>query len=273
MNVLEAFRGLHERDTAFVLPNAWDAASACWLEAAGAPAIGTTSAGLAASLGWPDNEQLPVEELLAAVRRMARVIQVPLSVDIEAGYFDASPQLQQFISSLLDAGIAGVNIQDACGVEVELMDADDICRRIESIAETTARRGCSVFINARTDAFWIASGMPPALCEEIATQRLIMFREAGAHGGFLPGLRDLDTVARIATAARLPINLLAHSALADSRTLAMHGVNRISLGSGLFRHLYGQIGAIAESALSANDFRWLDDTKASYGALQSLYCQ
>lgn len=272
-NTFDAFRELHLRDAAFVLPNAWDAASARLMERAGAAAVGTTSAGIAASLGWPDNERLPAEAFIAAVAGMARVVDLPLSVDIETGYFREPVAFRDFIRRLLDLGIAGVNIQDASGVDAELMDTAETCRRIKWIAATGERCACPVFINARTDIFWIDSGLNDEQRMRIAVQRLDAFRNAGADGGFLPGLGDLGTVARIADELgnNFPINILARPGLPDVHALGRHGVKRVSTGSGVFRWLYGQVRGIAESSVRDANFEWLHDTGIDYADLQALF--
>ena len=111
-NTAAHFRQLHRAATPLVLPNAWDAVSARLFESAGAAAIATTSAGLAWSLGCADGRELPVDEAVGAVARIARVLTVPLSVDIENGYSDDPKAVVEFVRRLLDLGVTGINIED-----------------------------------------------------------------------------------------------------------------------------------------------------------------
>ncbi len=107
--MIRAFAALHKRPEILILPNAWDAASARIFEEADFPAIGTTSAGIAFSLGYPDGEQVPWPEHLEVSRHIARTVSAPVSADIEAGYRD----LARVIRDVTAAGIVGVNLEDA----------------------------------------------------------------------------------------------------------------------------------------------------------------
>ena len=108
----DAFRKLHDSSKILVLPNAWDAASATIFEAAGFPALATTSSGVANSLGYPDGEAVSRDEMLAAVARIARVLKVPLSADIEAGYSAEMENLTATIRATIEAGAVGINLED-----------------------------------------------------------------------------------------------------------------------------------------------------------------
>ena len=108
------FRRLHDGEL-LILPNAWDAGSARLIESRGAKAIATTSAGLAWSRGYPDGDALPVEELLSAVRAIARVIGVPLTIDVEGGYSNDPAAVARLVAEILEAGAVGINIEDGSG--------------------------------------------------------------------------------------------------------------------------------------------------------------
>ena len=106
-------RTLHHGPPILVLPNAWDAASARVIEQAGFSAIATTSAGVAFSLGYPDGQRIGRDEMLAAIRRIAAAVRVPVTADIEAGYGEAPESVAETIRGVLDAGAAGVNLEDS----------------------------------------------------------------------------------------------------------------------------------------------------------------
>src|SRR5215472_9732428 len=107
----EAFRALHDRSRVLVLPNAWDAMSARFIEEAGARAIATTSAGVAFSLGYPDGEYAPREEIVNAIARIARVIAAPLSADIESGFGATASEVGETVRQIIEAGAVGINLE------------------------------------------------------------------------------------------------------------------------------------------------------------------
>src|SRR5215470_9915104 len=109
----EAFRAMHDRSRLLILPNAWDAMSARFIEDAGARAIATTSAGLAFSLGYADGEYAPRDEVVRAIARIARVIDVPLSADIESGFGADERELGETVRAIIDAGAVGINLEDS----------------------------------------------------------------------------------------------------------------------------------------------------------------
>ena len=108
----EAFRAMHDRSRILVLPNAWDAMSARVIEEAGARAIATTSAGVAFSVGYPDGEAIPRDEMIAAIARIARVVTVPVSADIESGFANDTRELAETIRRVIEAGAVGINLED-----------------------------------------------------------------------------------------------------------------------------------------------------------------
>jgi 2-methylisocitrate lyase-like PEP mutase family enzyme len=112
---IQVFRSLHQGPALLLLPNAWDAGTARLIESLGAKAIATTSAGLAWSRGYPDGNALPDDQLIAATRDIARVIRVPLTVDIEAGYSDDPRAVARLAARVLATGAVGINIEDGAG--------------------------------------------------------------------------------------------------------------------------------------------------------------
>src|ERR1700759_952668 len=112
MNNFEIFNSLHRQAKPLLLPNAWDAASAKVIEQAGAKAIATTSAGVAWALGYPDGYRMTADLNAQVAARIARVINIPLSVDFENGYSDNPETIAENIKLLLDAGVVGINIED-----------------------------------------------------------------------------------------------------------------------------------------------------------------
>ncbi len=224
----EAFFGLHRPGRPLFLPNAWDYASAAALAAAGYPAIGTTSLGVAAAAGKPDATGQIGPETLALTRRLGRLPPL-LTVDIEAGFSDDPHAVAQFAEQVAGAGAVGVNIEDG-RPDGTLDRAERHCAKIAAICE----RVPALFINARTDAFWLAAdGAPPPI--EEAVGRAAAYIAAGADGIFVPAAADPAVIAILATRIAAPLNILYLPGRHTFAELAAAGTARVSTGSLLFR--------------------------------------
>lgn len=231
MQLRSEFHALHRQATALVLANAWDAASARLLEAAGAPAIATSSASLSWSLGFGDGGALPVPELLGAVGRMLRCLSVPLSVDIEDGYSVDPDEVAALVETLAGMGVAGINLEDGTG-EPSLLAA--------KIRAIRARQACrTLFVNARTDVYLrrLASGDAAV---DLVVRRGAGYLAAGADGLFVPGLSKVAEVAAIANAVALPLNLMGLPELPSRQALEAAGMRRLSAGPMPFLVAYGR---------------------------------
>src|SRR5271156_4887299 len=174
----QLFRNLHRGPGLLLLPNAWDAGSARLIESLGAKAIATTSAGLAWSRGYPDGNALPEDQLIAAIRDMARVIRVPLTVDIEGGYSDDPAAVARLVARVLAVGVVGINIEDG------ERSPDLLCKKIAAIRDHVAHSGADVFINTRTDVYLRGVARGEAATAEVI-RRASRYR--GRHGGNLCG--------------------------------------------------------------------------------------
>jgi 2-methylisocitrate lyase-like PEP mutase family enzyme len=260
------FRNLHQGPGLLLLPNAWDAVSARLIESLGAKAIATTSAGLAWSNGYPDGNVLPEDQLIAAIRAIARVIRVPLTVDIEAGCADGPDVVAALIARILNVGVVGINIEDGAG-SVELL-----CKKISAIRDRAAHSHCDLFINARTDVYLrgIASG--EAAVEEVV-RRVSRYRAAGCDGLFVPGLKEVDSMAMISRAiAPMPLNIMALPNLASLDTLQRSGVRRLSAGSSIAQAVLGRTSQLVSGFL-AGTMTEMFDACADYGDLNRLFAR
>ncbi len=234
MTTAEHFHALHQGPAPLLLPNAWDAASAALLQELGAPAVATSSAALCWSLGWPDGDQLPFDELLGATRRIARVLRVPLTVDAELGYAGEPARVAEQMLRLVDAGAVGINIED--GREPPEL----LARKIDAILTAVARAGQRLFINARCDVY-LKGLAPPEQRVTETLRRAALYREAGADGLFAAGASGPEAIAAICAGTPLPVNLLALAGVPAAAELAALGVRRISSGSGPAEWLWGQL--------------------------------
>jgi len=258
------FRNLHQGPGVLLLPNAWDAVTARLIESLGAKAIATTSAGLAWSQGYPDGSALPVVQLIAATRNIARVIRVPLTVDIEAGYSDDPDAVARLVGRILAVGVVGINIEDGAG------SPDLLCKKITAIREHVAHLGVDLFINARTDVYLrgIASG--EAAIEEII-RRASRYRAAGCDGLFVPGLATADAMAAISAAIEpMPLNIMAVPNLPSMDTLQKSGVRRLSAGSSIAQAALGRSSQLV-SAFLAGTMGEMFDVSADYDVVNKLF--
>jgi 2-methylisocitrate lyase-like PEP mutase family enzyme len=246
----EAFKALHAGPAPLVLLNAWDAASAAVFARAGAPALGTTSAGVGWCAGYTDGERMPFADLVRVVAGIGRVVNVPLSVDVERGFGADAAAAARNVSALIDAGAIGINIEDGIDPATgALRPAGVVAERIAAIRAMAGTRGLPLFVNARTDVYFLPSGHPQRRLEE-AADRLRQYARAGADGGFAPGLIDPGTIATLVSRIDLPLNVYAGCAgVPPVAELAAAGARRISVGCGPLQGLLGQAEAMAREIL------------------------
>lgn len=264
MSTASELRQLHDQSMLLRLPNAWDAGSARLIEAQGARAIATTSAGFAWALGYPDGRRLPVSEVVASVTRIVRVLRVPLSVDIEHGYSDNPATVADTVMRLVDLGVAGINIEDG-------PDAPSLlASKIVAIRNALSKAGADLFVNARSDVF-LASlvDKPKQPGESIA--RGDLYASAGADGLFLPALVDAAQIETIVKAVPLPLNVMALPGLPDAAALERLGVRRLSGGSAIAQVVMGLAKALAEHFLLDGKSEALLEHALPYAEMQSLF--
>lgn len=224
------FRKLHESGC-FVIPNPWDLGSARVLEQLGFPALATTSAGFAWSVGRPDNG-VERDAVLAHLRVIAHGVDVPVNADFEGGFAVGPEAVAENVALALATGIAGLSIEDASGDSEEpLFDLRLAVERIEAARHAIDAAGTGVLLTARSEGFLV--GRPDF---GATLGRLVDFAEAGADCLYAPGIRSLDDIATLVReVAPVPVNVLVSSDFATVHALAAIGVRRISVGGALAR--------------------------------------
>jgi len=224
----ERFAGLHRPGEPLILYNVWDPGSARAVAEAGAKAIATGSASVAAAHGFDDAEALPLELALANAERIAQSVAVPVTIDFEGAYAVEPEAVAANMKRLAETGAIGCNFEDqAIGGE----GLHPIEAQTARIRAARAAVGPDFFINARTDIFLktrAATHEPAAI--EAALDRARAYAEAGASGFFVPGLVDLDQLAQICSASPLPVNFMAFPGAPEAPAAAAAGVARISHG-------------------------------------------
>ena len=252
------FRQRHRGPEVLVLPNAWDVASARIFEDAGFPAIATTSAGIAFSLGYPDGQRIPRDEMFARIARIAHAVKVPVTADIEAGYGSTPEDAASATRELIHTGAIGMNLEDTSGDPAHpLLDVALAVEKIRAARAAATELGVPVVVNARTDVYLLGSGDLEAQYSE-ASQRLIAYRDAGADCVFAPGLKDAETIGRLVKDVRCPLNILVGPGMPAIPDLEKLGVARVSLGSGPMRGTLGLLRRIAEELKRTGTYSALD---------------
>ncbi|WP_109477057.1 isocitrate lyase/phosphoenolpyruvate mutase family protein [Paraburkholderia sp. C35] len=264
MSTVSQFRQLHVNSTPLRLPNVWDAGSARLVESLGAQAIATTSAGFAWALGYPDGRVLPFDEVVGSVRRIARVLKAPVSIDIEHGYSDDPEAVASNVMRLVELGIAGINIEDGHDTPALL------AAKIEAIRSAVAAAGADLFINARCDVFLAGLVDKPKLTSE-SIARGKAYAAAGADGLFLPALANPSDIEEVVGAIQLPLNVMAVPGLADAEALGKLGVKRLSAGGGLSQVVLGKAKMLAQDFLQTGRSDTLNENPLPYGEIQKLF--
>lgn len=230
-NLAADLRRLHHGSEILVLANCWDVASACVLEQAGVPAIATSSAGVAFSLGYADGQRISREEMLAVVGRVARGVQVPVTTDVESGYGPRPEDAARTALAVIEAGAVGMNLEDSSDEsDTALVDVSLAVEKVRAVREAGDKAGVPLVINARTDVYLNEVG-PPDSRYDHALRRAVAFRDAGADCIFLPGIKDPGLIARFVRDLKFPINILAGPGSPSVSELQRLGVARVSLGS------------------------------------------
>jgi len=248
------FLALHLGPRILVLPNAWDVASARIFEDAGFPAIATSSAAVANSLGYPDGQKISRDEMLEVVARIVRAVSVPVTADMEAGYGKTPEDLGYTAVAVIEAGAVGCNIEDCPGEgSSELFPVALQQQKLRAMVDAAKKRGVPLVINARTDIFLEEIGEPATRAER-TIERLNAYRDAGAASLFAPGVRDPETIAQIARGVHGPLNILATAGTPSVHELEKLGVARVSIGSGPMRACMGLTQRIAKQIRESGTF-------------------
>ena len=256
------FRDLHHGPKILVLPNAWDVASARIFEDAGFPALGTTSAGVANSLGYPDGGIISRDEMLEVVARIARAIDIPVTADVEFGYGDPVATAK----AVAAAGAVGMNLEDTSGEDpgslADIPTQTAILREIQAL-------NLPIVVNARSDIYLAAIGEPATRLAS-TIERLNAYAEAGAGCLFAPGVRDAETIQALASAVQGPLNVLATVGMPPAAELQKLGVARVSVGSGPARATLGLVRRIATELRDHGTFQTMLDGQIPYAEINAL---
>lgn len=228
---IKTLKSLHVKGDPLILFNIWDAGSAQTIEKTGAKAIATSSWAVAAAHGYDDGEKLPLDLVLANIKRIVASVDLPVTIDLEAGYCEKPIDLQKIIEQVIATGVAGINFEDQIIGSNTLYSLDDQCARIRAIRTAAEQAGMSIFINARTDIFFqIDPASHNNMHLEEAIHRASAYANAGANGFFAPGLSNKNLIKILCDRSPIPVNIMVQSRYHSADALAFLGVSRISHG-------------------------------------------
>ena len=265
----EDFRGLHHGKRILILPNAWDVPSARVFENEGFPAVATSSAGLMVSLGYPDGEVIGRNEFVSAVERIAKVLSVPLSVDIVAGFGKTTEEVVATVKAILRAGGIGINIEDFAHSTKKLFPAERQVENVKAIRRLGDTVGVPLVINARTDALRFASGDEEAKFEE-AVRRATAYRDAGADCVYPMGLTEAGSMSRFVKELDFPINVMVRKGLPPVSELERLGVARVSFGPSASYAAMGLLKRASEEVLEKGTYQNLVEGAIAFDELNKL---
>ncbi|TMI37566.1 isocitrate lyase/phosphoenolpyruvate mutase family protein [Candidatus Bathyarchaeota archaeon] len=245
----EDFRALHHGRQILILPNAWDVPSARVFEDEGFPAVATSSAGLMVSLGCPDGQVISRDEYMSAIRKISRVLSVPLSADIVAGFGATPKEVLATVREVLKAGAIGINIEDFAHATKKLFPIETQVAKLKAIRKLGETTGISLVINARTDAF---------------------YRDAGADCVYPMGLFDAASIRVFVQALDFPVNVMVRKGLPSVDELERLGVARVSFGPSASYAAMGLLKRAAREVLEIGTYENLVEGAISFDELNSL---
>lgn len=260
----EKFYLMHTKEDCFLMPNAWDIGSAKMLVSAGFECIGTTSAGIAFSLGRPDNvfcseeARLSRSEMMHEVSSITNSVSVPVNADLEAGFGPEPKDVVHTIKLAIEAGAAGGNIEDYSGDSTSPLYSIDLSiERIKAARQEINSSGVPFVLVGRTDEMNV--GHSANIDQAII--RANLYREAGADCLFVPGVSDRATVATLVKEIDGPINVVMGLSGSDVSfgELADLGVRRVSIGGSLARSVYYNIRQAVQEMFKKGTFTYANN--------------
>jgi len=261
-------RELHRGTKILILLNVWDVASARLIESMGLPAVATSSAAVANSLGYADGERISRSEMLAVVRRISAAVKVPVTADMEGGYCNLPEGMAETAHELLEAGAVGLNLEDS-HQERKLVDVSLQQEKLRALKEAGRTEGVDLVLNARTDPYLLKDAGDTWRIEETVC-RARAYRDAGADCIFVPGLSDAETIRRLLEESPGPLNVLAGKGGLPVPELERLGVARLSLGSGPARAALAAFRRIAREVLDQGTYHSMTEDTFTYDEMQRL---
>src|SRR5438132_6003220 len=265
------FGRFHHEAPLLGLPSVWVAASPRIVEQVGFRAIATTSSGVAAALGYSDGQHISRDMQIEAIARITRVVECPVTADIEAGYGNSIEEVLQTVKAVSTTGVVGINIEDSLKQqEKALVDISYQVELIKALRELAISMDVPFVINARVDVFLLALGEPERRFEH-AVQRANAYLQAGADCIYPIGILDRNMIANLVKAINGPINILGGPPAPTLSEPEQLGVARVLLAGGLMRSVLGHVRAIAQELLESGTYTRMNTEALSGSEFGSLF--
>lgn len=265
-----ALLDLHRGPQMLVLPNAWDCVSARIFEQAGFAAIATTSGGIAAVLGYADGQHISSGEMLAMVGRIAKTVSIPVTADLEAGYGSTAAEVAEFMRQAMAVGVVGANLEDGHGHNQPLTDIAAQIEVIKAVRQVAAAGDLPFVLNARVDVYLHGTGDAVSRFTQ-AVERANAYRDAGADGLFLIGVKDRETIAQLVREIHGPVNIMAGPGSPTLSELQQLGVARVTFGSGLMRATLPVVRQSAEDLRTSGTNASFTQTEFTHAVVNQLF--
>ncbi len=247
---------LIQKNECLIIGNVWDSLSAIIHEQAGFKALGTTSWGIANTLGYQDGQRIDFEELKNVVSRILRVITIPLSVDIESGYSKDNQEIIDNILTLAKMGCAGVNLEDST-TNQGLKNKDEFAILIKETKKELVNNGFDDFyFNIRTDTYLTLDN---PLSETL--DRAVLYQDFGADGIFIPCIQKDEDIKKVLEKINIPLNVMCLPNLTDIKRLKALGVQRASYGNAMSDYIICQIEQLTRAILNGQNTECLYQNK------------
>ena len=228
------FKNLHEKENPVLICNVWDVQSAKIAKQLGFKAIGTSSGAIATMLGYNDGEEISFDELEYIVSRISKSTNIPLTVDLEAGYSRKPEIIVEYIKRLEQLGVLGINIEDSIvNGSRAILTSVEFSKLLANVSNQLAQQKIKTFLNVRTDTFLLGLSNPI----EQTIERGVQYKEAGANGLFVPCIEKEEDIKEINGQVNLPLNVMCMPNLPDFEVLKKLGVKRISMGNFVYNKL------------------------------------
>ncbi len=259
----ERFLKFHHDKEMLVLLNSWDVGSSKLIEACGYKAIATTSMGIAASFGYPDSQVIQLSMLIETVKGIVNGVQVPVTVDFEAGFGNNVNEIIESVKKIIATGIVGINIEDSTDLNPKLIDEIDFCERISAIRALSDSLGFHLVINTRTDSFYVSSGSTQEKLRE-SIKRGNKYRNAGADCIFVQPVGEKEIISTLVKEINAPLNILSNPTMGAEFPLSLSelqdlGVARVSHGSGLMKATLALMKKVADELTKQGTYNTLID--------------
>ena len=268
----EEFLKLHHEPQILLLPNAWDVVTTKIYEQLGFRAIGTTSAGIAATLGYPDGEVMTLEENLSVVKRIIKSTNLPVSVDIEGGYSSSIEGAVKAADAALEIGAVGVNLEDSTGDNNNpFFDVSEVVERIKGIRSMAEVREIQLVINLRTDVYMLSED-DPRIKFRHTVERANIFKEAGADCIFVPDMGNLNEkiIKEFVKEIDAPLNIIAADNIPPVQKLEEIGVARLSFGPRPMRAMLALLVRMKKELLEKGTYEIMSSDMLSYSEINKI---